>query len=138
MKKRSFVLAGLIGLALIAMFLPWAYLWAEYTNGPNSPMCYYPKFGLYALGAPVGNLYSTFSFFLALAAFVFSFFSGKRPACRTLCGGLLLGSAGFCFYEGYPSFHCFTALTWCIFGALVLLGLWTLFFFKTDKRSVES
>ena len=83
-----------------------------------------------------GHLWSGISFLLALAAFVFSFFSGKKLVCRILCGLLLLGSAGLCLYQGIEDgFDRFTALTWGIFGALVLLGIWTLFFLKTERKA---
>ena len=132
-KKHNGTLSILIGLVLIAMFLPWAYLSEEYIT--ESEVVYRPAFGLFALGAPLGLIYTSISFVLALAAFLLSFFSGKSRVCRVLCGLLLLGSAAVCIYDG--GYDCFTVLTWCIIGALVLLGLWTLLFFgrKTSKAS---
>ena len=127
MKKRFVVLAGLIAAIIIVMFLPWAYLWEE--SGFQAPTTYRPQFALYALGAPVGNLYTSLSFFLALISLVLAFFSSKHPVCRVFCGLLLLASAGLCLYDGIAGgFPCFTVLTWFIFGALTLLGLWTLLF----------
>ena len=132
MKKRSILLSILIGVVLIAMFLPWAYLAEE--SIPGSSTTYRPQFGLFALGAPVGNLFTSLSFVLALGAFVLSLLSGKKLVFRILCGLLLLGSAAFCICDG--CYDCFTVLTWSIFGALVLLGLWTLFFFnRTASRN---
>ncbi len=134
MKKRAIILSVLIALVLIAMFLPWAYLLKE-CPGPEYPYTYRAEFGNYPLSWPMGNVYVGLSFVLALAAFVFSFFSGKKLVCRIFCGLLLLGSAGLCLYEGiWGGFDCFTVLTWCIFGALVLLGLWTLIFFKHNAK----
>lgn len=134
--KKHRVLSLLIGIVLIAMFLPWAYLWKE-AVGPDAPDTYRAAFGNYALGALVGDVYVGFSFVLALAAFVLSFFNGKKPACRIICGLLLLGSAGLCLCEGiWGGFDCFTALTWAIFGALIALGLWALFFLR-GKTKVE-
>ena len=130
MKKRTILLSALIAMVLIAMFLPWAYL-DENILG-DGRCYYYPKFGLYALGAPMGLIYTSLSFVLALAAFVLSFFSGKNLICRILCGLMLLGSAAACICDG--DYDCFTVLTWCIFGALVVLGLWTLLFFGRKSR----
>lgn len=125
MKKCNMILSILIGFVLIAMLLPWAYL-SEESLAPGSPATYRPQFGLFAFGAPVGNLFTTLSFVLAIGAFVFSFFSGKNLVCRILCGLLLLGSAVTCLCDG--NYDCFTVLTWCIVGALIVLGLWALFF----------
>lgn len=132
MKKRNILLPILIGVVLIAMCLPWAYLWKD---ALADTVVYRPKFGLFALGLPVGNPFTTLSFVLAIGAFVFSFFSGKKPVCRILCGLLLLASAAVCVCDG--CYDCFTVLTWAIFGALIVLGLWTLFFFgrKTTKAA---
>ena len=135
MKKRTIILSGLIALVLIAMFLPRAFL-RENSHEPGYPVTYKTGFGYYAVGAPFGYLYVGLSFLLALPAFVFSFFNRKCLLCRILCGLLLLGSAGMCFYQGIRSgFDNFTALTWGIFGALVLLGIWTLFFIKTERKT---
>lgn len=133
MKKRAIILPVLIALVLIAMFLPWAYQ-LRWANAPGvNPDHYYTSANF--MGALfTGSLYLGISLILALAAFVFSFFSKKSLVCRILCGVLLLVSAGFCFFESFPKFRCFTVLTWCIFGALVLLGLWTLLFFKRNAK----
>lgn len=134
MKKRAVILPALIALVLIAMFLPWAYLLEEVVN-PDLPTFYRPQFGLYAFGAVMGLLYTGLSFVLALAAFVFFLFSGKKLICRIFCGLLLLSSAGLCICEGIiDGFACFTALTWCIFGALIALCVWTLFFFNRNTK----
>ena len=134
MKKRAIILSVLIALVLIAMFLPWTYM-GRWANGPGETPSYHYQFESFIGALFTGSLYLGLSFILALAAFVFSFFSGKKLVCRILCGLLLLGSAGLCLYEGiWGGFDCFTVLTWCIFGSLVLLGLWTLLFFKHNAK----
>ena len=134
MNKRTIALFALIALIVIAMFLPWAYLWED-THGPGVPNTYRPQLGLYPLGAPIGLLFTSLSFAAALAALVLSLFSAKRTVCRILCGLLLLVSAGLCLYEGISSsFERFTVLTWGIFGALILVGVWTLLFVGKKSR----
>ena len=133
MKKRAIILTVLIALELIAMFLPWTYM-GRWANGPGETPSYHYQFESFIGALFTGSLYLGLSFIQALAAFVFSFFSKKSLVCRILCGVLLLVSAGFCFFESFPKFRCFTVLTWCIFGALVLLGLWTLLFFKRNAK----
>ena len=130
--KKPVLLSVLIGLVLAAMLLPWAYLQAWRSGVPEYEMHYRPAFGLFAFGAGIGSVFTSLSFVLALVAFVLSFFSAKKPVCRRLCGSLLLASAAACICDG--SFDCFTALTWGIFGTLILLGLWTLFFLRRVAR----
>ena len=135
MKKQAIVISVLIAVVLVAMFLPWAFLW-ENSHEPGYPVTYTTGYGYYAFGWPVGYLYAGLSFVLALLAFVLSFFNRKCLLCRIFCGLLLLDSAGMCFYQGIRSgFDNFTALTWGIFGALILLGIWTLFFIKTERKT---
>ena len=136
MKKRSIILSILIGLVLIAMFLPWAYLWQEVAPDPAVPSTYRPQPGCFLLDLAYGDPWPALSFVLALISLGFALFSAKKAALRVVCGVLLLCSAGACVYEGVANgFDYFTPLTWCIFGTLVLLGLWTLLFFgrKTGK-----
>ena len=135
MKKQAIIISVLIAVVLIAMFFPWGYM-GRWANGPGETPQHYYQFESYIGALFTGSLYLGISFLLALAAFVFSFFSGKKRICRILCGLLLLGSAGLCLYQGIEDgFDRFTALTWGIFGALVLLGLWTLFFIKTERNA---
>lgn len=137
MKKRTIVLSILIALVLIAMFLPRGYM-GRWANGPGETPQHYYQFESYIGALFTGSLYLGISFLLLLAAFVFSFFSGKQLICRIFCGLLLLGSAGLCLYEGiWAGFDCFTALTWGIFGALILLGIWTLCFLKTERKAKD-
>ena len=133
MKKRTIILSGLIALVLIAMFLPRGYKF-RWATPPGTPPADYSVVSFVG-GTFMGSPYFGISFILALAAFVCSFFNRKNLLCQILCGVLLLVSAGFCFFDRFPKFRCFTALTWGIFGALVLLGLWTLFFIKTERKA---
>lgn len=126
MKKSVSLLSVLIGVVLIAMFLPWAYLWGD---ALQDGIVYRPQPGYFLPALAYGDFWPALSFGLALLSLIFALFSGKKPAFRVVCGLLLLGSAGACIAEGIMfTFDCFTVLTWAIFGALVVLGLWALFF----------
>ena len=124
----------LIGVVLIAMFLGGSYL-EGWMNAPGvNPPIYYTKHS-FASAFFCGPTWIGHSFFLTCAAFVLSFFTSRKPYFPILCGILLLGAAGLCLYQGIKGgFDCFTALTWGIFGALILLGIWTLFFLRGKSK----
>ena len=137
MKKKAIVLCSLIALLLVIMHLPQAYL-MSYSDGPNQTV-YYTKLGTYPYSFAVGHIWTSCSFFLALLAFVFAFCSGKRRRCGSLCGVLLLLSAGAVVHGRVKTqFHYFTQLTWGIFVALLLLGLWALFAFRKKPRAQDA
>ena len=137
MKKINWLLPLLIGVVLIAMFWGGSYL-LGWRNAPGvNPPIYYTEHS-FASAFFAGPCCIGWSFFLTCAAFVLSFFTSRKPFFPILCGILLLGAAGLCLYEGIEDgFDCFTALTWGIFGALILLGIWTLFFLR-GKAKQES
>ena len=139
MKKKAIILCSLIALLLVIMHLPQAYL-TSYSDGPNQ-IVYYTKLGTYPYSFAVGHVWTSCSFFLALLALVFALCSWKRRRCSILCGFLLLLSAGAVFYGGEKTqFHYYTQLTWGIFAALLLLGLWAIFAFrkKPQAQSAEA
>lgn len=136
METKALKLSVLTSLVLVAMLLPWALFSAVVYSVQDDGQIievFRPRFGLYALGAPVGHLFTSLSFALASAALVLTLFFSRHTAFRVACGVLLLLSAVACVCDGVRGgFDCFTVLTWCILAALTALGAWTLFFMKKD------
>ena len=132
MKKRVW-LPICIGLILAAMCLPWAIRIlilappeAEY------PYYYHYQWLFYPLGFLGAYPLSTVSTLLALIAFPFSFFKGRKSAIT--CGILLLlsGLAQLCM-GFWLSFHWYTPLTWIIVISLFLLGVVSLMRCKNNS-----
>ena len=131
MKKRVW-LPICIGLILAAMCLPWA-IQIPTLASPEADYYYYYFWLFYPLGLFNAYPLSTVSTLLALIAFPFSFFKGKKSAIT--CGILLLLSGLAQLYMGFWfGFHWYTPLTWIIVISLFLLGVVSLMRCKNNAK----
>lgn len=127
--KKSILLGTLLVLILVAMCLPWA-MRLCFSDGPDHSI--YDYWWLYyPLGILDGNIFSTLSFLLALAALPLAFRSTHRRGCSIACGILLMLSAAAQLYVlSLLDPRWFTPLTWSIIAMLAALGLFALLGFR--------